>query len=471
MSRAVARSALDSLVSRPVYLWPDAFQTGGDIGSETISTGAVLADLRGLAQTSSVKSQLDEAWAERKMTIASDYGVPVDGVNKPFAFVDGTAIIPVHGLLINRYPWSWGYCTGYNFIRSQSLLALADPDVKRIIYDVNSYGGGAEGCQETAQIVADVSAKKPTLAMVDGNCYSAAYFLCSQTRSLIVTPSGGVGSIGAIIAHMDISEALANFGVKVTLIVAGERKAEGTSLKPLTAKARARFQEDVDACRDVFVTYVAKGRDLSEEDVRATEAACYRADEALSLGLVDQISPAIEAVNKFMIDASEQCDDPNDPPEPEENDMPPVVKTETTAEDQAARDAAVQQANAEGNRQGAQAERDRIRAIMSHPEAVGRQTLAAKLAYDMDLSVEASATILAAAAKETAPVVVAEDKKPPVNPLTAGMQQSGQQQPNVGTGGTEGNDPDAAKPPAQRIMAAYDHFFGPEKTATKEAAH
>lgn len=61
--------------------------------------------------------------------------------------------------------------------------------------------------------------------------------------------------------------------------------------------------------------------------------------------------------------------------------------------------------------EAATAERARIKAIMAHEEAAGRQTLAAHLAYETAMAPEACAPILKAAPKEAAaPSATALDK-------------------------------------------------------------
>ena len=102
--------------------------------------------------------------AEVMESLCAAYGFDSKAQNKPFAFQDGVAIIPIHGSLINRFGQCYGYVTGYNFIRSQMNLAEADPDVQGIVFDVNSYGGEAAGCFELCADIAALS--KPTLSVV-----------------------------------------------------------------------------------------------------------------------------------------------------------------------------------------------------------------------------------------------------------------------------------------------------------------
>jgi hypothetical protein len=140
MSRYHARLVLEQISNRPVLIAPQFVRgTEGALGPEqNWGIGAAIRDLA-VADADAEEA----AWTRRKIELAQAYspGVGPSLDVKPFAFADGKAIIPVHGMLINRFPYSWGGATGYNFIRSQVAAAMSDPDVDGIIYDVNSYGG------------------------------------------------------------------------------------------------------------------------------------------------------------------------------------------------------------------------------------------------------------------------------------------------------------------------------------------
>lgn len=483
MSRAVARRALSQLVGRPAYMAPDYLQTeSGDdaaiiAGSRLMGDSGLLADMRELAAAPTGQEQLQAAWEERRHTLAMDYyGTSISVADKPFAFHNGIAIIPIHGTLINRYNWSWSYGTGYNFIRSQIAAASEDEDVTQIILDVNSFGGMVAGCQETADAIRAASAReggKPILAVVDAYCFSAAYYLSSQADRIAVTPSGMAGSIGVVLMHTDLSKALEDYGVKITFIVAGDRKVDGNPFEPLGEAARKKFQADVDASYSSFVSYVAEGRkNMSEEDVRATQAQCYRADEALSLKLVDSVQNPTIAIQTFCDGEVEQDelddDDDEDPPttETEESDM--AVKPNETAggaqpsaEDHAA---AVASASAIAADAARSAERARVQGITGHAEAEGRGKLAAHLAFHTSMSVEEAAAMLAVAAKETAaaPPPPAAEGQEGTAAFKAAMARS--QHPNIEAGAGEGDG--TGEPTADRglgIIAAYTGVVGDTK--------
>ena len=88
-----------------------------------------------------------------------------------------------------------------------------------------------------------------------------------------VTRTGEVGSVGVVAVHLDESGADAMAGLKWTLIHAGARKTDGNPHEPLSPRATADIQADVDHLYDHLVALVAANRGLSADAVRATEAA------------------------------------------------------------------------------------------------------------------------------------------------------------------------------------------------------
>lgn len=390
--------------------------------------------------------------------LLASYGYAPDVHDKPFVYADGIAFIPITGLLINRFSYSWGWVTGYNFIRNQLNAALDDSDVKAIVFDCHSGGGEVAGCFELATEIRASRDMKPSLAVVDSASYSACYALASSASKVAVIPSGGVGSIGVVAMHIDFSKAMAEWGVKVTYIFSGDHKVDGNPYEPLPAPVRKSIQARVDNTRQEFVNLVATNRGLDPKVVFDTEAACYTAAEGLDLGLIDAVAKPLEAVQAFIIELSRS--------EPEkETDMSTATKTggesttDVAAADKAAADkAAADKAAAPASTAPAatttvdanaerQAERDRMKAITSHANAKDRPALANHIALNTNLSVDDAVAMLAAA-----PVEKAADGK--ASAFVAAMNAQGG--PEVGADTAAGGELTGA----QQIMKSYELMTG-----------
>ena len=366
--------------------------------------------------------------AEVMESLCAAYGFDSKAQNKPFAFQDGVAIIPIHGSLINRFGQCYGYVTGYNFIRRQRDAAMADPDVTAIVYDVNSGGGEAAGCFELADESFALRGTKPTISVVDSACYSAAYALASTSDQVVVTPTGGAGSVGVYTMHVDMSKMLEDWGLNITLIHAGEHKVDGHPYAELPEDVRADMQKSVDATYNKFVESVARNRNLSVEAVKDTQARCYSADDALALGLIDSVASPIEAIRAFLGGTSEASND------------------ETTGD-------SLMELN-----EAKQAERQRVGAIIGHPNAKGREAMATHLALNTEMSVDDAAALLAVAPVAHVEVVekTEEAAKPKNEKFVEAMNQD--DHPNVGPDGKPTES--AEKTQANELMEAFTAATG-----------
>ncbi|QND44193.1 prohead protease [Providencia phage vB_PreS-PatoteraRojo] len=383
----------------------------------------------------------EKAELQMRKDLCSAYGMGEPSADKPFAFSGGLAIIPIHGTLINRYGgYYYGYVTGYNFIRSQRNAALADPDVKAIIYDVNSNGGEAAGCFELSKEMRETRGDKPSLAVVDSNCYSAAYALASAAGKIAVTPSGGAGSIGVVAMHIDMSEMLDNIGIKISLIKSGEHKTDGSPFEPLSDSAKKSWQESVDTMRTEFVDLVAENRNLDPKVVRDTEAECYSAKDAQALGLIDEVATPSAAVTE-LLNGTEAS-----------SEQPGALAMSFTQEEM---DTAKKEA--------ATAERSRISGIIGCDAAKNRSTLANHIAFNTSMSVEDAGTMLAASAEETpapapaapAPAATAPAAAPAASPFNTVMSSA--EHPEAGA--DAGAEAEATAQP-DGLMAAMSQVAG-----------
>lgn len=382
-----------------------------------------------------VRTQVEQAY----------YGSPrsPDAPSKPFIYADGIAVIPVHGVLINRFNRSWGFVTGYNYIRSMLRAALEDTDVKLIAFDVDSPGGDAPGCFELCEEIRASREVKPSIAVVDALAASGGYAIASSASRMVCTPSGSVGSIGVYWIHADLTERHKQMGVKYTIYEApaGGAKMDGAPYGPMSERAAKEAQDRVNKRWDEFVALVAVNRSMAEADVRETQARVYRADEALALTMIDAVSTPSEAVAAFLGELA--SDEPLSSDDEEMNMELP--------KDEASLNSLLDQTKATAAADAVTADRNRRKEIMALPEAGKRQKLATTLA-DTDTSVEMAKTILGAAAEET----VSEQQQAPAgqqqNTQTGTEQQQGgqtsqfiaamDQQGGAGVGQQGGNQPE-----------------------------
>lgn len=169
--------------------------------------------------------------------------------------------------------------------------AIADPNVKAIVLNVDSPGGSVSGVQALADEIFKARGKKPIIAQVNSLAASAAYWIAAAADEIVMTPGAQVGSIGVYATHKDVSAAAEKEGVKVTFISAGKFKVEGNPFEALNSEAASAMQSMVDSYYVDFVSAVARGRGVSAEDVRGGfgQGRVVKDKAAVKEGMADRI--------------------------------------------------------------------------------------------------------------------------------------------------------------------------------------
>jgi signal peptide peptidase SppA len=206
----------------------------------------------------------------------------------------GIALVPVHGILaprLNALSDFSGGATYESFGRTLD-AAVANPDVRTIVLDIDSPGGSVLGASEHARRIMAARVQKPIVAQVHYQACSAAYWLAACATEIAAAPSSTLGAIGVYTIHEDLSAQLEQLGVKTTYISAGKFKVDGNETEPLSDSARAHLQKQVDAHYARFVGDVAKGRGVTDGAVRDGfgQGATVTADEALAARMIDRVA-------------------------------------------------------------------------------------------------------------------------------------------------------------------------------------
>lgn len=209
--------------------------------------------------------------------------------------VDDIAIIKVDGTLVHKLggvdPWSG--MVGFDQIKLMVARARAAKDVNAILVDQDSGGGEVSGCFDTAKYIYEGSARfggKPIYAFANEMSCSASYALSAACDRIATPETGIVGSIGVWLALTDLTKALDDNGIKVTIIRAGERKARGGPYEVADDATIEKFQALADETRSIFANHIAKFRNVPIKGVLQQEGDWYTSGDALDRNLVDGIA-------------------------------------------------------------------------------------------------------------------------------------------------------------------------------------
>lgn len=222
----------------------------------------------------------------------------------PFDMVGSVAVIPIEGSLVHKGGFVGSYSgeTSYQGLQAQVVRAQRSEAVKGVVFEIDSFGGEAAGAFQTADMIARLSAQKPTLAILTDNALSAGYLLAAPARQIVLPAEGRTGSIGVLRMLVDARGKLEKEGLKVTLITSGKHKVDGHPAVEASEELLTRMKAEADAMRVTFADSVGRyrGQRFTSAQALATEAQHYGAEDSVRLGLADAIGDSHEAFAEFV---------------------------------------------------------------------------------------------------------------------------------------------------------------------------
>jgi signal peptide peptidase SppA len=243
--------------------------------------------------------RVDQARAEGRMLGSFDED---DSDLPPLAEKRGDiGIVYITGSLVKGSAgWMRYYgVNGYDDIARAMAKIAADPDVKKLLFYVDSSGGQVAGLSEFSKLVAQLSSLKPSATFTDVKMASAAYWSGSAVAGPIyVGETAEVGSLGVLLVHMERTKMLANAGITVNVLRAGEDKARANPYEELSESARAQIEEQLADLHDMFKAHVKKARPTmsAEQHAQATTGKVFIGKRAVAIGLADRITSYDQAL-------------------------------------------------------------------------------------------------------------------------------------------------------------------------------
>lgn len=178
-------------------------------------------------------------------------------------------------------------------------LREADRDggIDAVVLRVDSPGGSPAASWEIYQAVSEM--EKPVVVSVADVAASGAYYFSSAADVIVAAPSSQVGSIGVILAAMDLEELLEKLGMNYTVLTRGEFKDMGHISRGLAEEEKEILRQQMDLIYQQFIADVAEGREpLSVEEVEElANGLTFPGEEALDKGLIDRTGSYRDALD------------------------------------------------------------------------------------------------------------------------------------------------------------------------------
>lgn len=214
------------------------------------------------------------------------------------SFGPSVGVIEVSGTILSGESGGFsGVGAGSDTIIDLIEQAADDDSIRAVVLRVDSPGGGVVASDEIHHALQQLN--KPVVVSMGSMAASGGYFISAPADYIYATPNTLTGSIGVISQFFVAEEFLDDVGIDVIVVTAGDVKDFGSFHRGMTEEERAYWQELINQTHEDFIEVVAEGRGMDIEDVRQlADGRVFRGEQALDLGLVDEIGYFQDAVRK-----------------------------------------------------------------------------------------------------------------------------------------------------------------------------
>ncbi|MDA0323741.1 MAG: signal peptide peptidase SppA [Verrucomicrobia bacterium] len=216
--------------------------------------------------------------------------------------------IAIHGPIMRSEGGFFG--SGYDPVESvlrQIRLASNDPEVKALIIEIDSPGGGITASDLIYNELQKFKAYDPErkiVAIFGDVAASGGYYVAVAADYIVAHPTTITGSIGVLISTINVKELASRHGVKDVTIKSGANKDMLNPFGDLSEQQHEILQGMISEMHGRFVTLVAEGRDLPREAVeKVADGRILTVTQALDSGLVDEVGywdNAVDAVARLL---------------------------------------------------------------------------------------------------------------------------------------------------------------------------
>jgi len=212
-------------------------------------------------------------------------------------------VIPVRGVISDN-PREGFIRTRPSLVQevvSQLRLAEDDKKVKAVVLKIDSPGGTVTASDILFNEILTFKERtkaKVVVAMM-GVAASGGYYISLPADYIFAHPTTLTGSVGVIFLRPKVIGLMEKIGMGVEVNKSGINKDMGMPYRPATAEEKNILQAMTDRLGVRFIDLAAKYRNLSPSvTAQIATARVYLANEALELGMVDEIGYLDQAIAK-----------------------------------------------------------------------------------------------------------------------------------------------------------------------------
>jgi protease IV len=176
--------------------------------------------------------------------------------------------------------------------------ARDDADVKAVIILIDTPGGSVTASDEIYKRIKKFKAEKsiPIVVAMRGMATSGGYYAACGADWIVAERTTLTGNIGVLMPQYNIHKLLDKYGIEDNTVVAtgATFKDAGSPTRAPNPEHAAYFQSEIDAAFTIFKKVVtdSRGKKLSQPIAEIANGKAYNGEEALQLGLIDEVDDA-----------------------------------------------------------------------------------------------------------------------------------------------------------------------------------
>ncbi len=210
----------------------------------------------------------------------------VSGLFSTDVVTGNVAIIPIKGVILTE----GDSYLGSTAISSDLILDWIDkaeknPNIKSIIFEINSPGGTALAGKEIASRIKKIN--KTSIAVIRDVGASAGYLVASATDYIFADELSITGSIGAVSSYIEFSGFLEKYNLTYQRLASAKYKEMGNPFKKLSNTERELILKQLDIAHAYFVSEVSENRNVSINLLNSLEGSFFLGIQAKEYGLID----------------------------------------------------------------------------------------------------------------------------------------------------------------------------------------
>jgi protease-4 len=203
-----------------------------------------------------------------------------------FGAADGVGVVEIEGVIVSSEEVI------------KDLIELRENQrVKALVLRIDSPGGAVGASQEIFVEVQRTNQLKPVVASMASIAASGGLYASLGAERIVANPGTMTGSMGVILKFPNLEALFDKIGYKSEVVKSGKLKDIGSAGRALTDEERQMLQGLIDNVHEQFVQAVVSSRSLPEEEVRKiADGRIFSGEQAMGLGLVDQLGNFTDAV-------------------------------------------------------------------------------------------------------------------------------------------------------------------------------